>query len=469
MRATLLALLLVFARPAFPDALDDYVQGQMTRQKIPGLSLVVCRDGTIVRAAGFGRANVEHDVPASPETVYQSGSMGKQFTATAVMMLAEEGKLSLDDPVLRTFPDAPLSWKPITIRHLLTHTSGIKDYEPEDIDSRRDYTEEELVQKAYSLPLDFPAGTQWSYSNTGYVVLGVLIHKVSGKFYGDFLKERVFGPLGMNSTLIITEADIVPHRAAGYRLKDGELKNQEWVAPLLNTTADGSLYFTVLDLAKWDKALYGEQLLKRASFDQIWTPVRLASGANFPYGFGWGLAEQRGHRLIEHGGSQQGFRTQISRYVDDRLTVAVLANLAEAQPEIVAHSVAGIVEPALALPDPAKTGADPDPARTTLLREVLAAVGRGEDSPRMGLGLRSAHPGTAREKAGRKRVADRLEKMTEFVFLAEDDVRGKRLDRRGETVARIVHYKMSIGADDVFYRFYLTEGGTVADFTSEAR
>jgi CubicO group peptidase (beta-lactamase class C family) len=469
MRPVLIALLVVVARPASPDALDDYVRGQMARQKIPGLSLVVCRDGVVVRAGGFGFANVEHDVAATPETVYQSGSMGKQFTATAVMMLAEQGKLSVDDPVTRTFPDAPESWKPITIRHLLTHTSGIKDYDSQDIDYRRDYTEEELVRKAYTLPLDFPAGTQWSYSNTGYVLLGALIHEVSGKFYGDFLKERVFGPLGMTSTRIITEADIVPHRAAGYRLEDGELKNQEWVAPRLNTTADGSLYFTVLDLAKWDKALSEGRLLKRASFEEMWTPVRLASGVTYPYGFGWGLGEQRGHRLVGHGGSWQGFRTAIARYVSDRLTVVVLANLAEAEPEIIAHGVAGIVEPALALPDGKTVGPDPDPGRTAALRELLLAWARGGESARMAPGLRSANAGTAREKAGRKRTGDRLEKMTGFVFLAEDDVSGQGLERRGETVARIAHYKMSLGADDVFYRFYLTDGGAVADFTSEER
>src|SRR5262249_53057066 len=273
------------------------------------------------------------------------------------------------------------------------------------------------VKKVYALPLDFPAGTQWSYSNTGYMMLGVLIHKVSGQFYGDFLKERVFTPLGMTSTRIITEADIVPHRAAGYQLKDGALKNQDWVAPMLNTTADGSLYFTVEDLAKWDEALYGERLLKRASFEQMWTPVRLSSGATYPYGFGWGLDEQRGHRLIEHGGSWQGFRTAIARYVNERLTVVVLANLAEAEPEMIAHGIAGIVEPALALPDAKSAGTDPDPARTSALRDVLTAWGQGGDAKGMAAGLRAARAGTAREKANRKRTAERLQKMTAFTYL----------------------------------------------------
>jgi CubicO group peptidase (beta-lactamase class C family) len=469
MRPALVLLLLAAARTASADALDDYVRAQMGRQKIPGLSLAVCRDGKPVRAAGYGQANVEHQVPAGPETVYQSGSMGKQFTATAVMMLAEGGKLSIDDPVTKSFTDAPEAWKPITIRHLLTHTSGLKDYGPEDIDFRRDYTEDELVKKAYGLPLDFPPGTQWSYSNTGYMMLGVLIHKVSGQFYGDFLKERVFTPLGMTSTRIITEADIVPHRAAGYQLKDGALKNQDWVAPMLNTTADGSLYFTVEDLAKWDEALYDERLLKRASFEQMWTPVRLSSGATYPYGFGWGLDEQRGHRLIEHGGSWQGFRTAIARYVNERLTVAVLANLAEAEPEMIAHGIAGIVEPALALPDGKTTAADPDPARTSALRDVLTAWGQGGDAKRMAAGLRAARAGTAREKTSRKRTADRLQKMTGFAYLAEDDVRGKGLERRGETIARIAHFKMGLESGDLFYRFYLTDGGAVADFASEER
>jgi CubicO group peptidase (beta-lactamase class C family) len=328
-----------------PDSVGDYVRGEIQKQHIPGLSLLVSKGGQIVRAEGFGLANVELQVPVKPETVFQSGSMGKQFTATAVMMLVEEGKVALDDPLTKYFPDAPAGWKEVTVRELLSHTAGFTDY-PEKFDFRKDWTEDELIKVVEGIPLAYPPGTKWDYSNLGYLTLGILIHRVTGEFYGDFLQQRIFQPLGMQTTRIISEADIVPNRAAGYRLVKGELKNQEWVAPMVNTTADGSLYFSILDLAKWDAALYGEKLLKRSSFDLMWTPVKLKDGSpnkgadGSAYGFGWFVGNQKGHRVIGHDGAWQGFQTTINRYVDDRLTVVVLTNLAEGKPWEIAQRVA---------------------------------------------------------------------------------------------------------------------------------
>src|ERR1041384_3645698 len=237
------------AQESFETKVDAYIKGEMQAQQIPGLSLAVIKDGRILLAKGYGLANVEHQVPVKPETIFQSGSMGKQFTATAVMLLVEEGKIGLDEKVGKYLGDLPVSWSDITIRHLLTHTSGLGDY-PRKFDETRDYTEDDLVKMIKATSLGFKPGEKWSYSNLGYVMLGIIIHRVSGKFYGDFLRERVFTPLGMTTTRIISEADIVPNRAAGYRLEKGELKNQEWVAPTLNTTADGALYFTVRALRR---------------------------------------------------------------------------------------------------------------------------------------------------------------------------------------------------------------------------
>ena len=324
-------------------AVETYVKGEMDRQHIPGLALLVARDGKTVRAQGFGFANLEHRVTVKPETIFQSGSVGKQFTATAVMMLVEEGKIGLDDSITKYFPEAPATWEPVTVRHLLSHTGGFTDY-PKDFDFRKDYTEAELFKVVAAIPLAFPPGTKWKYSNLGYLTLGILIHRVTGKFYGDMLEERIFQPLGMQTTRIMSEADIIPNRAAGYRLVKGQVKNQEWVSPTLNTTADGSLYSSILDLAKWDAALYTEKLLKRSSLEQMWTPVKLNDGKpnRGHYGFGWEITNSHGHRLIAHQGSWQGFETQISRYVDDKLTVVVLSNLAGAEPGKIAEGVADI-------------------------------------------------------------------------------------------------------------------------------
>jgi CubicO group peptidase (beta-lactamase class C family) len=327
--------------PASTSAVTEYVKAEMKRQHIPGLSLLVVKDGKVIRSEGFGFANVELQVPVKPETIFQSGSVGKQFTATAVMMLVEERKIGLDDPLTKYFTDAPPAWKDVTVRELLSHTAGFGDY-PKNFDYRKDWTEAEELKLIESIPLAYRPGTNWAYSNFGYVTLGILIHRVSGEFYGDFLQQRIFQPLGMGSTRIISEADIVPNRAAGYRLVKGELKNQEWVSPIVNTTADGSLYFNILDLAKWDAALYTEKLLKRYSLDLMWTPVKLKDGQpnKSDYGFGWFIEQRAGHRCIHHDGAWQGFETAIDRYVDDQLTVVALSNLEGAEPGKITQHVA---------------------------------------------------------------------------------------------------------------------------------
>jgi CubicO group peptidase (beta-lactamase class C family) len=329
------------ASDAVSRRVSNYVQSEMQRQHIPGVALLVSRGGKIIQAQGFGQANVELQVPVKPETVFQSGSVGKQFTATAVMMLVEQGKVGLDDSLTKYFPDAPATWKEVTVRELLSHTAGFGDY-PDKFNFRKDWTEPELLKLVEGIPLAYPPGTKWEYSNLGYLTLGILIHRVTGEFYGDFLQQRIFHPLDMQTTRIISEADIIPNRAAGYRLVKGELKNQEWVAPMVNTTADGSLYFSILDLAKWDAALYTEKLLKPSSLDQMWTPAKLKNGKpnNAGYGFGWDIAERHGHHVVSHTGAWQGFKSAIARYVNDRLTVVVLANLAEAKPGAIAEHVA---------------------------------------------------------------------------------------------------------------------------------
>lgn len=380
---TLTALLAILSNPgaatsaaerpiaAQIDKVDAYVRGEMQRERTPGLALGVYRNGQIVKAQGYGLASVELNVPVKPETMFQSGSVGKQFTATAVMMLVEEGKVNLDDSISRYFPEGPESWKPTKVKNLLSHTSGLAEYETPErtkpgalFDLRRDHTEDELVKMIATLPIEHAPGETWAYRNTNYVLLGVLVHQVTGQFHGDFLQARIFKPLGMTSTRVISEADIIPNRAAGYQLVTGKLKNQGWVSPSYNTTADGALYFNVLDLAKWDAALYTEGLVKKSSLDQMWTVFKLNDGKPNPghYGFAWAIDEVNGHRVIEHGGAWQGFTTYIARYVDDKLTVVVLTNLDSdhSRPGRIAHAVAGLYNPALTPPagKPASSGGD---------------------------------------------------------------------------------------------------------------
>ena len=351
---------------------DEFIKTEMQRQKIPGIALAVIKDGKAILEKGYGLANVEHSVPVKIDTVFESGSVGKQFTATAVMMLVEEGRIGLDEKISRYLGEVPDSWKPVTVRQLLSHTGGFTDY-PDDFDFRKDYTEDELLKRSQAIPLAFRPGDKWQYSNLGFVTLGILIHKVTGKFYGDFIDEQIFKPLGMKTARVINEADIIPNRAAGYRLEKGELKNQEWVSPTLNTTADGSLYLSLGDMEKWDAALYTEKLLRRSSLEQMWTPVKLNNGKPQEYGFGWALKKVNGHRLIEHGGAWQGFKTHIARYVDDRLTVIVFANLGQAYQSRIAHRVATIVQPDLVQ----KPIQDPEPVATAQYKELVEKLTEG--------------------------------------------------------------------------------------------
>ncbi len=343
-------------KPEQVASVDRYVTEEMEREHTPGLAVGIYSRGQILLAKGYGLANVELHVPVKPETIFQSGSVGKQFVSAAVMMLVEDGKVGLDDSIVKYFPNAPESWKPILVKNLLSHTSGLAEYESSERTGpkgpfymRLDFTEDELVNKIEALPIEFKPGEKWDYRNTNYVLLGVMIHRVTGKLYVDFLQERIFRPWGMKATRLISETDIIPNRSSGYEMNGGKLRNQEWVSPTFNSTADGTLYFNVLDLAKWDEALYGTSLLKQSSLDRIWTVFVLNDGKPNPahYGFGWGISPNNGHKLIEHGGAWQGFTCVISRFVDDGLTVVVLTNFAGARPGVISHAVAGLVNPAL--------------------------------------------------------------------------------------------------------------------------
>jgi len=367
------------------EKVDAFVRAEMARQKVPGVAMAIVQKGRVVAAKGYGIANVEHQVPVGPDTIFQSGSIGKQFTSTAIMLLVEQGKLGLEDPITKFFPDAPASWRAMTVRHLLTHTSGIPDYEeakdgPASVDLRHDYTEEELTRFAFKLTLEFPPGSRWNYSNTGYVLLGIIIHKTSGQFYGDLLRERVFAPLGMKTARIISEEDIVPHRAAGYRLDNGVLKNQEWVSPTLNTTADGALYFSVRDLIAWDQGLRAGAILTARSWGQVYDPVKLNSGNRYPYGFGWSVDSLNGGLRLHHSGSWQGFKSYISRYLGEELTIIVLANLAQADPGRFVDGIAGILVPALQMPE-LRSIPDAEPEVASRLAALMRLTQDGQLSP----------------------------------------------------------------------------------------
>jgi D-alanyl-D-alanine carboxypeptidase len=369
-RTTIFALVLLLAATvaARADKVDDYVKAEMQKQHVPGLSLAVIKDGKIIKAEGYGLANVELNVPARPETVYKIGSVSKQFIASGIMLLVEEGKVGLDDKISKFLEGTPETWKEITVRHLLTHTSGIVREAP-GFDPLKIQYDADVIKTAYPLPLRFAPGEKYEYCNVGYFTLAEIIRKVTGKPWGEYLNERMFLPLEMNATRTTTITEIVQNRANGYARKDGRMQNADTYFAL---RPSGAFLSSVLDLAKWDAALYTDRILKQSVRDQMWSPVKLNNGTSHPYGFGWELGTLSGHKFVRHGGSLPGFRAALTRFVDDKLTVVVLTNGGNANPALIALGVADIYIAGLI---PQRTVARIDP------RILDAYVGQYQPNP----------------------------------------------------------------------------------------
>ena len=275
-------MLLVLAAPGFADQVDDYIREEMKKQHIPGLSFAVVNDGKLVKSGGYGVANVELNAPAKPETVYQLQSITKSFTATGVLLLVEEDKVGVDDKISKHLDGLPDTWKEITVRHLLTHTSGIKDFINEPtVDLRKDITPQDVIKSLADKPLNFQPGERYAYCNTGYLLLGMIIRKTTGQPYGEFLHKRIFQPLGMKNTRVISLKDIIPKRASGYSLQDGKIIRGEYVAESILSYPGGGLLSTVLDMAKYEGIWLHGQLLDEgpAPRDAHRRAVTVKSGA----------------------------------------------------------------------------------------------------------------------------------------------------------------------------------------------
>jgi CubicO group peptidase (beta-lactamase class C family) len=355
------------------DRVDDIVNAELKRQGVPGASVAIVREGTIVKAEGYGLANAELNVGATPQTVYQIGSVSKQFIAAGIMLLVQDGKLSLEDKASKYLAATPVAWQAITIRHLLTHTAGIVN-EPPGFDPFKLQSDEELVKSAYASPLRFVPGADWAYSNTGYFALADIIRTVSGEPWDVFLQKRLFQPLAMTATRTTT-MEMVSNRASGYAPVNGKMSN---APPILGVRPSGAFLSTVLDLAKWDAALSAGSVLSPATLNQMWTAVPLSGGGTYAYGFGWQVDAVAGHKRVHHSGTMPGFRATIHRYLDDKLTVIVLMNAGDSDPGSIARVIAesyipGLVEPRAAVPQRTAIKVDPN--------SFDAYVGRYQPNP----------------------------------------------------------------------------------------
>ena len=329
-----LALLLVLATSvqwACADAVDDYLGRVARQQDFPGLAVGVIRNGKLLKARGYGVASLEHNVSVTPATVFDLASLTKPFVSEAVLLLFQEGKLALDDSLSKHVPEVPAAWSAVTVRHLLTHTSGIPDYLNElGRNFPHPTSAGEFLKAIAGEALAFKPGERWSYSNSGYVLLGMVVAKVAGEPYDEFLARRVFRPLGMDDTRLDSVDAVVLNRATGYVSSHEGLRNGTFLKHLMMNHGDRGLISSVLDLVKWDGSMDGNQFLTEETRRLMWTPVRLNGGGTFGYGLGWFIGETDGRPLVRHPGGSPGTATVFTRFPADGLTVILLANRGQA-------------------------------------------------------------------------------------------------------------------------------------------
>jgi CubicO group peptidase (beta-lactamase class C family) len=324
--------------PPTIDRMDQIIQSEVAAKTFMG-SVLVARGGDVILSRGYGSAVLEWNIPNTPATKFRLGSLTKQFTAAAVLLLEERGKLNVNDPIKKYLTDAPAAWDNITIHHLLSHTSGIPNFTsfPEYESTKTiTTTPAQLIARFRDKPLDFPAGDRFSYSNSGYIVLGSLIEKVSGVPYARFIQENIFTPCGMKDSGYDVADSVIPQRASGYVLGPKGQSNASYVNMTIPFSA-GGLYSTTEDLLKWQQSLAAGKVVKTASFERMTTPVK--SG----YGYGLNIATTKdGRKMIAHGGGIEGFNTYLVYFPDDKLTVAVLGNVNGTAPPTLATRLSAL-------------------------------------------------------------------------------------------------------------------------------
>ena len=344
------------SRDIFPGTLEARIDKYMQQYhgSFSGM-IFVAQKGKVLISQGYGLADRELDVPNTAQTKYAIGSISKSFTAMAIMILQQRGQLTVQDPLCNYIADCPATWKPITLHHLLTHTSGIHNYTdlyPElknKLNICLEHKPEEVIAYFKDLPLDFAPGSRWSYSNSGYFLLGLVIEKVSGESYETFVQKNILQPLAMSESGYDRSSAILKNRASGYSIDRPyyDIVNAPcWDVSLL--LGAGGLYSTVTDLYKWDQALYTDQLVSKESMNTIFTStVPIPPGLGFPdgaaYGYGWIISRHLGHQLVEHSGGVNGFVADLARYPDDQVTIIVLSNTDWEKPDQISKGLAGIL------------------------------------------------------------------------------------------------------------------------------
>ncbi len=451
-----------------PNSIDAFIAREMQARRIPGVAVAVVQRGAITFQKGYGVANLETDTPVRTNSAFQLASLTKQFTAAAIMLLVEEGKVRLDAPISTYIENTPASWSDVTVRHLLTHTSGITPGAIVRVDGTPllDITAARALDFVSKPPLMFRPGEGAFYSDTGYFLLGLIIQKASGQPYHDFVQKRIFDALRMTDSTMLNKWKVVRNSVPVYTIHNGQISHwrRDWQ---YEVNAFAGVCSTVEDLSKWIAAFRGETLLKKTGIDQMWTPARLNNGQDAlvtgdAYGFGWMLSDYRGRRVVQHAGASGTF---LLHFPDDDLSVIVLTNLdgpSGSRAASLARGVAGYVMEDLRPPETLEPQPDPSPETTSKLRALLSDLGQGKESSIL----------TAEHEAFFKRVP--LEERGDVVGLFKSvgsltfiaaDVPSGSVRRLSQPVRRIGYYRADVEGKRFYFTFWLTGEGKVAYLT----
>ena len=453
--------------------IDRYIRSEMKTEQIPGLAYAVVSNGKIIDSGAYGWANLELKSPVTSHSLFNIGSIGKTFTATAIMLLQKEGKLSIDDPIGKYLDSLPDSWNNITIKNLLSHTSGIRDYAHDfpgypfiEKDRRQDISEARFIRMATAVPLNFQPGERWAYSNSNFVLLGFIIHKLAGKPIGDFMKERIFDRAGMKETRYTDVHEIIPNRSSGYLLDEdanNRLINGEYVSNFFSKMGDMGILTTATDLARWSIAQDEARVLDNQTLEQMWTPSKLVTGVEATgimganYGMGWGVLNHRGYKEIAHPGSFiNGYTASLSRFPEKNFAVVVLTNLNPTNISWIGYNIAGFFYHELDGIDHLRAERNADTSFNKKIHSFLESLATGNYD-------RSLITET---------LIQRFNPITRIIFaggqpdiqyIHTDKISANRLQRYGETINKINYYKIKLRGETHYLAIYLTGENKIAD------
>ncbi len=439
-------------------SLDKFIAVQIRERKIPGLSVAVIRDGKVLKSSGYGFANLELKVPATKDTVYEIGSISKQFAAEAVMLLVDDGNLDLDDPITKYLPaNAPDIWRKITVRNLLNHTSGLKDWtEINDFSYRREYSAEEFIDLVRSFPLQFQPGENWLYSNTNLPLIGIIVERAGGRSFENYVTERIIKPLNLPSIRFKHQEDVVADRATGYVLRNDAWKNGEPFRPKV-IAASGGILANAVDLARWWEAVLKARVVKQSSLDQMLSPAKLKDGRTVAHGFAFFTDVFNGHKVIQHFGSTVGgFGSIVRYYPKEHIALAVIGNLEDGGfgSEYIAKRLADFYIPG-AFVGGMKEAKDSFPNQTQTHLQILKSVADSKSSDSVSTSYTARVPETFRKQLG-----ENLKQMRAFTYLGKETITSDHfvLD---PILVEVFHYKMTLAHGTVYYHFRMNKEGKV--------